>query len=322
MNELQIFNNEEFGEIRSIIINDEPWFVGKYVAKALGYKDTVNALKKHVDNEDKGVANCHTPGGMQNLTVINESGVYTLVFGSKLPTAKKFKHWITSEVLPALRKTGSYSLRNNQVSTDPVDIVRSIADALEAQRNATKEIKDIQDRQEQMLQDQSKELIVIKNKINAKPDDDAITVTELAEVMNLYSESGLPHGEFIAAVASLCKIRMTKNCLFDGKDSQAIISNVAGGGNIFLPIIYLKPSGQDKIIDWCEANLNSCYSNTKYKRAVNGHEIGDIKDEWFSIGKKKYRLYNQDEERLGIIEDWNKHYNSGQHSNIVDEYYI
>ncbi len=113
MNELKVFQNEEFGEVRSLVIDNEPWFVGKDVAISLGYKDTVNALKTHVDNEDKGVAKCNTLGGKQNLTVINESGVYSLIFGSKLPSAKKFKRWVTSEVLPALRKTGRYEIPND-----------------------------------------------------------------------------------------------------------------------------------------------------------------------------------------------------------------
>ena len=95
MNDLQIFNNEEFGEIRVVVINGEPWLVGKDVARALGYKDTSDALKKHVDKEDKGVGEIPTPGGRQNVITINKSGMYALILGSKLPSAKRFKHWIT-----------------------------------------------------------------------------------------------------------------------------------------------------------------------------------------------------------------------------------
>ena len=111
MNELQIFNNPEFGEIRTVEINGEPWLVGKDVAKALGYgkgKSLINAVAKHVDDEDKGVTELMTPGGMQKFVIINESGVYSLVFSSKLPGAKKFKRWVTSEVLPTIRKQGAY----------------------------------------------------------------------------------------------------------------------------------------------------------------------------------------------------------------------
>lgn len=113
MNDIQIFNNPEFGEIRTIDQNGEPWFVGKDVALALGYgegKSLANAVSNHVDDADKGVTEMMTPGGMQKMTIINESGLYSLCFSSKLEGAKKFKRWVTSEVLPQIRKTGSYML--------------------------------------------------------------------------------------------------------------------------------------------------------------------------------------------------------------------
>ena len=109
MNELQIFKNDEFGQVRTTIINDEPYFVGKDVAVVLGYRDTSDALKKHVDEEDKGVCEMPTPGGRQQMKMVNESGLYSLIIGSKLPTAKRFKRWVTSEVLPAIRKRGAYA---------------------------------------------------------------------------------------------------------------------------------------------------------------------------------------------------------------------
>ena len=108
MNELRIFNNEEFGKIRTVTINNEPWFVSKDVATALGYSNSRDAISKHVFDDDKGVAKCDTPSGRQEMSVINESGLYALIFGSKLDSAKRFKHWVTSEVLPSIRRTGSY----------------------------------------------------------------------------------------------------------------------------------------------------------------------------------------------------------------------
>lgn len=108
MNELHIYNNEEFGDIRTVTIDNEPWFVGKDVATALGYADTFGALKKHIMDEDKLVCQIDSAGQKRDVTVINESGLYALIFGSKLESAKRFKHWVTSEVLPAIRKTGSY----------------------------------------------------------------------------------------------------------------------------------------------------------------------------------------------------------------------
>lgn len=107
--ELQIFSNSEFGEIRTITKDNETYFVGKDVAKALGFTNPRDAIATHVFDEDKGVDTIDTLGGKQSMTVINESGVYALVFGSRLESAKRFKHWVTSEVLPLIRKTGSYS---------------------------------------------------------------------------------------------------------------------------------------------------------------------------------------------------------------------
>lgn len=108
MSELQIFENPDFGAIRTIEVDGEPWLVGKDVAAALGYSDTAQAVRTHVDEEDKGVVEMTTPGGKQKLQIINESGLYSLILSSKLPGAKKFKRWVTSEVLPSIRKSGGY----------------------------------------------------------------------------------------------------------------------------------------------------------------------------------------------------------------------
>ena len=120
MNELTIFENPEFGAIRTVELDGEPWFVGKDVATALGYSNTKDALAKHVDPEDKrqddGVAICDPMGREQHPTIINESGLYSLVLSSKLPTAKQFKRWITSEVLPSIRKTGGYIAGQKELS--------------------------------------------------------------------------------------------------------------------------------------------------------------------------------------------------------------
>lgn len=108
MNKISTFNNPEFGAVRTTTINDEPYFVGKDVAIALGYERPTDAARKHIDPEDRGVAKIETPSGTQEMTVINESGLYSLILSSKLPTAKKFKRWITHDVIPAIRKTGGY----------------------------------------------------------------------------------------------------------------------------------------------------------------------------------------------------------------------
>ena len=106
--ELQVFKYMETHEIRTVVVDGEVWFVGKDIADALGYSNPQKAIREHIDEEDKGVNEMDTPGGKQMLTVVNESGMYSLIFSSKLPTAKEFKHWVTSEVLPSIRKSGMY----------------------------------------------------------------------------------------------------------------------------------------------------------------------------------------------------------------------
>lgn len=110
-NKIQIFNNEDFGNVRVLMIDGEPCFVGTDVATALGYADTFGALKKHVDDEDKLVCQIDSAGQKRDATVINESGLYSLILRSNLDSAKKFKRWVTSEILPTIRKTGSYSVQ-------------------------------------------------------------------------------------------------------------------------------------------------------------------------------------------------------------------
>lgn len=117
-------------QVRTIEKNGEPWFVGKDVAEILGYSDTAQAVRKHIDNEDKGVVEMTTPGGKQPVTIINESGLYSLILSSKLPTAKEFKHWVTSEVLPSIRKTGEYKITPAQQNR--LDIMERNSRAREA----------------------------------------------------------------------------------------------------------------------------------------------------------------------------------------------
>lgn len=154
-NEVQVFNNQEFGDVRTVVIDDEPWFVGKDVAKALGYGDgnneskaLANAIKDHVDEEDKRLLSYEDFKGCQNgdlknishygAYVINESGMYALIFGSKLESAKRFKRWVTHEVLPSLRKTGRYSV--NQES-DIDTIINGLVAASRVIRQKDEEIR-------------------------------------------------------------------------------------------------------------------------------------------------------------------------------------
>ena len=141
MSELQIFKSPEFGQVRTVTIDGEPWLVGKDVATALGYSNPSNAVVTHVDDEDKTTYSFQVSGSnyKTKATLINESGLYSLVLSSKLPTAKKFKHWITSEVLPAIRRHGAYMTpeKIEEALLNPDTLIR-LATELKAEREARK----------------------------------------------------------------------------------------------------------------------------------------------------------------------------------------
>ncbi len=141
MSEIQIFKNEEFGSVRTVEIDGEPWFVGKDITGILGYSNSRKAIGDHVDDEDKGVTKCDTLGGVQEMAIVNESGLYSLILRSNLPSAKKFKHWVTSEVLPAIRKTGSYNMPQTFA-----DALRAYADQVERNEQLKIEVVKMNDR--------------------------------------------------------------------------------------------------------------------------------------------------------------------------------
>lgn len=143
MNSLQIFKNEEFGEIRTVEVNNETYFVGKDVAEALGYKDTSDALKKHVPEEDKLTRQIADSGQNREMYIINESGLYALIIGSKLDTAKRFKRWITAEVLPSIRKHGVYAI--DELIANP-DMAIKALEALKEERAKNKALTEENER--------------------------------------------------------------------------------------------------------------------------------------------------------------------------------
>ena len=129
---IQIFQSSDFGTIRTLVNEKgDPFFVGRDVAQALGYNNPNDAIKKHVDREDKGVAKCDTLGGDQKMSIINESGLYALIFSSQLPSAKAFKRWVTSEVLPQIRKTGGYIPTKDAHTGEPLSQAQIIRTAEE-----------------------------------------------------------------------------------------------------------------------------------------------------------------------------------------------
>lgn len=145
--EIKIFKKEQFGSIRTTVQNDEPWFVGKDVAEVLGYSDTNQAIRKHVDEEDRLTRSFNGSGQNRGMTIINESGLYSLILSSKLPTAKEFKRWVTSEVLPSIRKSGGY-IEGQEHMSDADLMAKAL---LVAQRQIAQRDKQLQEMQPKAL---------------------------------------------------------------------------------------------------------------------------------------------------------------------------
>ena len=185
MNELKIFNNPDFGQVRMMMIEDTPYFVGKDVADILGYVNGSRDINTHVDEEDKLKYQISTAGQMREQILINESGVYALVFSSKLPTAKKFKRWVTSEVLPAIRKTGSYSKPKSQLEL----LVESAQALLEHERKLTV-LSTKQD-------EQAKQIEIINKRIDMfNGVDGSNSREELRHKLNAYCyKNGIPQNK-------------------------------------------------------------------------------------------------------------------------------
>lgn len=182
MNEMQIFSNPEFGQIRTVDVNGEPWFVGKDVAQTLGYAKPQNAIASHVDEDDKRVAPIQgTPGGTQEMTIINESGLYSLVLSSKLPDAKKFKRWITAEVIPSIRKHGAYMTPETleQAILNP-DIMIQLCTTLKEEQEKRRALE------EQVKRDAPK--VLFHDAVAAS--DDTILIRDLSKLL---SQNGVPN---------------------------------------------------------------------------------------------------------------------------------
>lgn len=189
MNDLQLFKFEN-KNVRTLLIGNEPWFVGKDVAEILGYSKSRNALARHVDDEDKkGVPIQDSIGRMQNTPIINESGLYSLILSSKLPSAKEFKHWITSEVLPQIRKTGKYAPR-------PLSREELLAKAVLEADTMIKEQKVLLEQKTRELEEMNNKLEEQKPKVifaeSVVASDSAILIRELA---HLIKQNGFEIGE-------------------------------------------------------------------------------------------------------------------------------
>lgn len=177
--QIETFSNELFGEIRAIKRDGQPWFVGKDVAEKLGYSNSSDALKKHVDDEDKGLAKCDTLGGKQNLTIVNESGMYSLILSSKLSSAKEFKRWVTNEVLPAIRTTGGYISTNENMSDEEI-MARALQVAQRTIERKTEQLKQAEEENLKLVEviESNKPKVEYVDEILSR--DDALLVTNIA----------------------------------------------------------------------------------------------------------------------------------------------
>ena len=163
MNDLQIFSNPEFGQVRTVEIDGQPWLVGKDVAVALGSKNPQRAIRDHVEDEDKGMTKTVTPSGEQEMLIINESGLYSLILSSKMPKAKAFKRWVTGEVLPALRKNGVYETVKAQQHIEQLEATNDrLTMAIQSVSQAKDQLAEIIDMRDQFIKirDKSKSRFV------------------------------------------------------------------------------------------------------------------------------------------------------------------
>ena len=220
MNDLTVFENPEFGSIRTVELEGEPWLVGKDVAAALGYSDTSDALKKHVDPEDKLTRRFADSGQNREMYIINESGLYSLVLSSKLPTARKFRRWVTSEVLPSIRKTGGYNLPKDYPSA-----LRALADAEEKRLALLAE----NEAQRQVIADFEPVKQYVDTILQSK---DAVTTTQIAadygmsakELNRILFQEGVQHkvnGQWILYKKYMGKgLTVSRTIHFTHKDGQ------------------------------------------------------------------------------------------------------
>lgn len=174
MSNIKIFENPEFGSIRTVEINNEPWFIGKDVAEALGYSQTAKAIREHVKGAHKGVSEMDTPGGKQSLVIIDEAGLYSLVMRSKTEKAEKFQEWVTSEVLPAIRKHGGYltAEKIEEVLSDPDTIIKLATNLKEEQAKR---------REAEAALNEAKPKIIFADAVSAS--DQTILIGDLAKII-------------------------------------------------------------------------------------------------------------------------------------------
>lgn len=242
MNNLTVFENPEFGAIRTVELDGEPCLVGKDVAKALGYTNPRKALIDHVDDEDKGVTKCYTPGGDQDMTIINESGLYSLVLSSKLPTARKFRRWVTSEVLPSIRRTGRYTAKPDPAPRDRVM-------ALNARTRAANLMTRLWNAAGVRPADQALALnsyfdgLSLPREAFGEVCTHPLDATAIADHLGVLSASGKPHNQAVAALIGELEL----------DESEQTLTPYSRNGHDGTSMQYA-PSVEDKVRAWLDGH--------------------------------------------------------------------
>ena len=243
MNNLTVFENPEFGAIRTVELDGEPWLVGKDVATALGYKNPQEAIRTHVDDEDKGVSEILTPGGKQSVPIINESGLYSLVLSSKLPTARKFKRWVTSEVLPSIRRTGQYSAK-----TSDTDLRLKIM-AMNARSRAASQMTRLWNAAGVRPADQALALngyfdgLSLPREAFGEVCTHTLDATAIADHLGVLSASGKPHNQAVAALIGELEL----------DESEQTLTPYSRNGHDGTSMQYA-PSVEDKVCAWLDSH--------------------------------------------------------------------
>lgn len=186
MNDIQIFNNPEFGEIRTIEVNNEPYFVGNDVAKALGYSNPQKAVRDHVDEDDRTNRSVTDAlGRKQDTAIINESGLYSLILSSKLEGAKKFKRWVTSEVLPSIRKNGRYDVAVPKSFAEALRLAAEQQEKIEALETENQKQLALISEKDEKIDEQTKQIEVMEKKVSyldtILASKDTVTITQIAQ---------------------------------------------------------------------------------------------------------------------------------------------
>ncbi|KPI56326.1 hypothetical protein IM33_05160 [Clostridioides difficile] len=247
MNNLQIFKNEDFGEIRTVDIDNEIWFVGKDIAEALGYSNTREALKTHIDNDDIAEVVIHDGSQNRNMKITNESGLYSLIFGSKLETAKNFKNWVTKEVLPQIRQTGAYITNN----ADP-QALRDKANEIESLDTVNKTIEILTPFLDNAGIDEKAKLLTAKTiykkagielPLEIEEKEHFFDTVQIATKLNIYSKTNNP------AFVAVCEI--IKKLDIEEEEKLIVLANKKGWNGTTTKY---SQSVIDKIRNWIEEN--------------------------------------------------------------------